>query len=116
MQRSSSSTPASPFFGWICSHSPKIDVGMPRLHVERVVVISAHLVERQILGEAEIEDDLDALGAEIIRHLLFGVVARLGIPHLLLQRQLRLGAQRIAALGAPVRMDVEDIHSAITAP
>ena len=65
------------------------------------------------LDSRRMEDDRLGL---VLRHLLLGVVARLGIPHLLLQRQLRLSAQRIAALGPPVRVDVENLHSAITAP
>ena len=89
---------------------------MLRLHLHAVIMHGAHLIERQILREAEIEDRLDALGAEIIRHLVFGMITRLRIPDLLLLGKFGFTLERIAALRSPMRMNVENFHCAATAP
>ena len=39
---------------------------------------------------------------------------RLGLPDLLLLRELALGAEDVAALGAPVRMAIEYLHGVLT--
>ena len=86
------------------------DVAMGALGLEGVVVQRAHLLERAVLGVAEIEDRPHAAVAEVGRHLGLGVVARLRVPGRALLRELLLGLQRIAAPRAPVRMDVDDLH------
>ena len=83
---------------------------MGRLRLEGVVVQRAHLLERAVLGVAQIEDGPHAAVAEVGRHLGLGVVARLRVPGGSLLRQLLLGLQRIAAARSPVRMDVDDLH------
>ncbi len=87
-------------------------VGVLPLHLERVVVQRLHLLERPVLGEAEVEDRPHAVIAEVLRHLRLGVVAHLRVPRLTLQRELLLRLQRIASLRTPVRVDVDQLHAA----
>src|SRR5262249_1190398 len=49
--------------------------------------------------------------AKILRHFGFADVSRLRVPGRPLLRQLFLGLQRIAALGAPMGVDVDDRHA-----
>ena len=83
---------------------------MLALLLEAVIVELGRLVERQVLVEAEIEDDARVRFAKIRRLLLLAHILGIGVPGLALLRKLGLGAERIAPLGAPVRVHVVDRH------
>jgi hypothetical protein len=56
--------------------------------IEGVVVERPHLIERTEFLKPEIQDSLDSVGAEVIRHLGFGHVVWFGIPSSTLLREL----------------------------
>src|ERR1700746_1957420 len=91
-------------------------VRMRALRLEAVVEDRLGLLERHDLGEAEIEHDAHLALAKIRGHLVLGRILGLGVPRLLLLRELLGRAQRVAALGAPVRMDVDHLHGQCPAP
>ena len=69
-----------------------------------------HLIEWKEFSEAEIENDAHVVGAKILRHLVLGLVGRVGMPGRALLRQLGFGLQHIAAPRAPMRMHVDYFH------
>src|SRR6185295_17207857 len=87
-------------------------VGVLPLQRKCVVVVLADLLDRQELGEGQVEDHPGVVLAEIGDHLLFGEEGHLGLPNRLLLGELFLGAEDIAAPGAPMGMAVEDPHQA----
>src|SRR5262245_42992179 len=86
------------------------DVGMLALEVEGVIVVSADLLDRQEFREREVENHARIAAAKIVGHLVLGQECGLRSPDLLLLRELGLGAEEIAAPGAPVRMAVEEFR------
>ena len=83
---------------------------MRALGGEGIIVQALHLVERQEFGEAEIEDDAHIVGAKILRHLVLGLVVGIRMPGRALLREFGRGLQHIAALGAPMRVHIDDFH------
>ncbi len=90
---------------------PENDVAMRGFGLESIIVQRADLVYRQEFRKAEIENGLHAAVAEILRHLGFGMVIDLRIPGYLLLLPLGRSLQGISALGAPMRMHVDDFHA-----
>ena len=67
-------------------------VGVRALGRESVVVHGPRFVERNELGETEVEHRAHVALAEVVSHLVFGRVLRLRVPRLLLLRELLIGA------------------------
>src|SRR4051812_20856804 len=86
---------------------PETDVRVLLFEFEPVVVSFPRDFERLELGEAKIKYCLHASCAQVGRHLAFATVFHVRAPSMILQLKLLLRAQRIAALRAPVRMNID---------
>src|ERR1700731_18328 len=90
-------------------------VGIGLLGHKAVVVNRMRLLDRQIFGEAEIEDHTHPSIAKILGHLGFGAKSRLGSPGAFLLRELCLSLQGIATPRAPMRVDVDSLQTVLRA-
>jgi hypothetical protein len=66
-----------------------------------------NIVDRPVIGVAEIEDHTHLSAAEILGHLSFRAILGFGAPSAFLLCERRLGLQRIASPRAPMRMLVD---------
>src|SRR3989442_11939173 len=89
-------------------------VGMRALGLEAIIVYHSRFVERNELGESEVEHGAHVALAKVGGHLVLGRVLRLRVPRLLLLRELLVGAQRVSAPGSPVGMDVDHLHTLVS--